>query len=160
MDYGTRANFLQGIILFWRNPKDCIPFSIIGSGIFSIIKDLHCSASSATTYWPIIYLVLFIYIPRAFITSDFDDYCFMASMASVSSVPPVALQPWPSSHLSRFDSDSFPVGIDNQASRCISYNKAHFEDLHLNDCGQCRGFDGTSIPIKGSGTLVFTIQDD
>ena len=84
------------------------------------------------------------------------NYTFVAC----TSVPKTALQPWPSSSLSRFDSDSFPVGIDNQASRCISYNKSHFEDLHLDDVGECEGLGGSQVRIHGYGTLVFTLQDD
>jgi hypothetical protein len=40
----------------------------------------------------------------------------------------------------RFDSDSYPIGVDSHASRCI-VNKAHlFEDLRLNkDKGQVVG---------------------
>ena len=60
----------------------------------------------------------------------------------------------------RFNSDSYPIGVDSHASRCMA-NKAHlFEDLHLNkDKGQVNGIsDG--LEIAGKGTFTFTLKDD
>jgi hypothetical protein len=60
----------------------------------------------------------------------------------------------------RFDSDSYPIGVDSHASRCMA-NKAHlFEDLHLNkDKGQVDGIsDG--LEIAGKGIFKFIITDD
>jgi hypothetical protein len=40
----------------------------------------------------------------------------------------------------RFDSDSFPIGIDNHASRCMANAPHLFEDLHLiNNVGEKMG---------------------
>jgi hypothetical protein len=52
----------------------------------------------------------------------------------------------------RFDSDSYPIGVDSHTSRCM-VNKTHlFEDLHLNkDKGQVDGIsNGLEIVGKGS----------
>ena len=60
----------------------------------------------------------------------------------------------------RFDSDSYPIGVDSHASKCM-VNKAHlFEDLRLNEAkGQVSGIsDG--LAIAGEGTFKFTIKDD
>ena len=63
----------------------------------------------------------------------------------------------------RFDSDSVRIGIDNHATRSLSPNMHHFEDLRLEPVGKCRGLGdkrGDGQAIAGIGTLVFTIQDD
>ena len=102
-------------------------------------------------------------VTPALVRNDSLDSVLLNATAMMANVPNVALQPWPSSKVVRFDSDSFPIGIDTQASRCISYNMAHFEDLHLDDVdssSSCEGLDGTSVRIHGYGTLVFSIQDD
>ena len=64
------------------------------------------------------------------------------------------------SSLVRFDSDSYPIGVDSHASKCM-VNKAHlFKDLCLNeDKGQVNGIsDG--LEIAGKGTFKFNIKDD
>ena len=64
---------------------------------------------------------------------------------------------------SRFDTDSVKMAIDNCATRSISPNPHHFEDLSLKYVGRCRGLGdkiGSGPSIAGVGTLVFTIQDD
>ena len=64
------------------------------------------------------------------------------------------------SSLVRFDSDSYPIGVDSHALRCM-VNKAHlFEDLRLNkDKGQVDGIsDG--LAITGEGTFKVNIKDD
>jgi hypothetical protein len=64
------------------------------------------------------------------------------------------------SPLVRFDSDSYPIGVNSHASRCMA-NKAHlFEDLRLNkDKGQVDGIsDGLEIASKD--TFKFNIKDN
>ena len=60
----------------------------------------------------------------------------------------------------RFDSDSYPIGVDSHASRCM-VNKPHlFEDLRLNkDKGQVDGISN-GLAIAGEGTFKFNIKDD
>ena len=60
----------------------------------------------------------------------------------------------------RFDSDSYPIGVDSHASKCM-VNKAHlFEDLRLNETkGQVNGISN-GLAIVGKGTFKFTIKDD
>jgi hypothetical protein len=60
----------------------------------------------------------------------------------------------------RFDSDSYPIGVDSHASRCMA-NKAHlFEDLRLNkDKGQVDGIND-GLENAGKGTFEFLIKDD
>ena len=49
----------------------------------------------------------------------------------------------------RFDSDSFSIGIDNHASRCMANAPHLFKDLHLiNNAGEVNGI-GDGLAIKG-----------
>jgi hypothetical protein len=60
----------------------------------------------------------------------------------------------------RFDSDSYPIGVDSHASKCMA-NKPHlFEGLRLNkDKGQVDGIsDG--LEIAGKCTFKFNITDN
>jgi len=60
----------------------------------------------------------------------------------------------------RFDSDSFEIGIDNHASRCMANAPHLFDDLHLiDDAGEVNGI-GNGLEIKGRGTFVFSLADD
>lgn len=59
-----------------------------------------------------------------------------------------------------FDSDSFPIGIDNHASRVMSNKKKHFvtpitplSNQHI------RGVNGL-LQVKGKGIVEWTIEDD
>jgi len=57
----------------------------------------------------------------------------------------------------RFDSDSFSIGINNHASRCMANAPHLFEDLHLIDnAGEVNGI-GEGLAIKGTGTFTFSI---
>ena len=60
----------------------------------------------------------------------------------------------------RFDSDSYPIGVNCHASECMA-NKPHlFEDLRLNkDNGQVDGISN-GLEIKGKVTFNFNITDD
>jgi hypothetical protein len=58
-----------------------------------------------------------------------------------------------------FDSDSFPIGIDNHALYCYVDFPHLLDDLVLSNKGSVDGItDG--LPIKGKGTFTFTIGDD
>ncbi len=59
-----------------------------------------------------------------------------------------------------FDSDSFPIGIDNHASRCMANAPHMFEDLVLVPEHKKVDGIGEGLEIKGTGTLVLRIQDD
>ncbi|EJK71791.1 hypothetical protein THAOC_06737, partial [Thalassiosira oceanica] len=63
-------------------------------------------------------------------------------------------------HKVHFDTDSFLIGDDTQATQCISPNPNHFEDLVPISNKFCQGFEGQKAEIKGSGTLVFHMADD
>jgi hypothetical protein len=59
----------------------------------------------------------------------------------------------------RFDSDSFPIGVDNHALYCYVNSSHWLDNLVLSDEGSVDGItDG--LPIKGKGTFKFTIRDD
>lgn len=60
----------------------------------------------------------------------------------------------------RFDSDSFAVGVDNHASRCMGNDKRLFENLVLARTAQRVGGISQGLEIKGKGTLVININDD
>jgi hypothetical protein len=65
--------------------------------------------------------------------------------------------PW--SNQIRFDSDSFPIGVDNHPSYCYVKSPHLLDDLVLSNEGSVDGItDG--LPIKGKGTFKFTIGDD
>jgi hypothetical protein len=58
-----------------------------------------------------------------------------------------------------FDSDSFPIRINNHASYCVANSPHLFDDLILSDVGNV---DGTNegLAILGKGTFKFSISDD
>jgi hypothetical protein len=59
-----------------------------------------------------------------------------------------------------FDSDSYPVGIDNHASRCMVNSPHLFEDLKLSDSeGEVDGIS-EGLAIKGTGTFKFVLTDN
>jgi hypothetical protein len=66
----------------------------------------------------------------------------------------------PTSPPVRFDSNSFLIGVDNHASRCMANDTHLFEDLRLNkNNGHVDGIaDG--LAIKGKGTFKFDIIDN
>jgi hypothetical protein len=60
----------------------------------------------------------------------------------------------------QFGSDSFSIGIDNHASRCMANAPHLFEDLQLtNDAGEVNGI-GNGLAIKGKETFKFSIEDN
>jgi len=60
----------------------------------------------------------------------------------------------------RFDSDSFAVGVDNHASRCMGNNKRLFDNLILARTLHRIGGINKGLAIQGKGTLVINIDDD
>ena len=60
----------------------------------------------------------------------------------------------------RFDSDSYPVGVDGHASCCMGNHPDQFEDLQLTTDGKSVSGIGSSVIIKGMGTFKFNIEDD
>ena len=62
---------------------------------------------------------------------------------------------------SRFDTDSFKIGIDTMCSCTMSGNKHHFEDLREGPTPKTVGGIGDStLKIAGIGTFIFNIMDD
>jgi hypothetical protein len=60
----------------------------------------------------------------------------------------------------RFNSDSFSIGINNHASRCMANAPHLFENLHLtNNAGEVNGI-GEGLAIKGKGTFKFLLKDN
>ncbi len=59
----------------------------------------------------------------------------------------------------RFDTDSYPIGIDSHTSRCMVNAPHLFEDLKLKELGEVEGIKA-GIDIKGKGTFKFKIEDD
>ena len=58
-----------------------------------------------------------------------------------------------------FDSDSFPVRINNHASYCMANSPHLFDDLILSDVGKVDGIN-EGLAILGKGTFKFNISDD
>jgi hypothetical protein len=71
-----------------------------------------------------------------------------------------ANQPRRATARARFDSDSFAVGVDNHASRCMGNNKHQFKNLVLARAAQGVGGISKGLAIEGKGTLVIDINDD
>ena len=61
----------------------------------------------------------------------------------------------------RFDTDSFKIGVDNHASRCMANSPSFFENLRIITKSRNRvgGIQG-GLAIRGEGTFVFDIEDD
>jgi hypothetical protein len=59
----------------------------------------------------------------------------------------------------RFDSDSYPIGIDTHAMCCMANAPHLFEDLKLGDVGEVEGIK-SGLEIKGMGTFNFKIKDN
>ena len=60
----------------------------------------------------------------------------------------------------RFNSDSYPIGVDSHTSKCMAINPHFFEDLRLNkDKGQVDGISNRLV-IKGEGTFKFAITNN
>jgi hypothetical protein len=58
------------------------------------------------------------------------------------------------------DSDSYFIGVDNHASRCMANSPHLFEDLHLdNDKGRADGINST-LDISRQGAFKFNITND
>ena len=80
---------------------------------------------------------------------QFDNVCFVAKKANAPHAHNVA----------RFDSDSVRIGIDNYAPKTLSPNKDSFEDFqHFHD--NLGGIGTSALPIKGTGTFVFLMEDN
>jgi len=62
-------------------------------------------------------------------------------------------------HLTRFDTDSFCIGVDTLCTRTLSGNKDHFEDLKPYKGSKVTRISG-GLEIEGEGTFVFRIQSD
>jgi hypothetical protein len=58
-----------------------------------------------------------------------------------------------------FDSNSYPIRIDNHALCCMVNAPHHFEDLKLIDVGEVEG-NKSGLDIKGTGTFKFKIKDN
>ena len=59
-----------------------------------------------------------------------------------------------------FDSDSYPIGVDNHASRCMANAPHLFRDLKLIPEGEQVSGIGEGLAIKGVGTYIMRINDD
>jgi hypothetical protein len=57
-----------------------------------------------------------------------------------------------------FDSDSYPIGIDTHALRCMVNAPHLFEDLKIGEVGEVEGIK-SGLEIKGMGTYKFKIKD-
>jgi hypothetical protein len=62
--------------------------------------------------------------------------------------------------LVRFDSDSYLIGVDKHASRCMANSSHLFEDLHLNNNKLQADGINSGLDIAGQGKFKFNIIDD
>jgi hypothetical protein len=59
----------------------------------------------------------------------------------------------------QFDSNSYPIGIDTHALRCMVNAPHLFKDLKLGEVGEVEGIK-SGLDIKGTGTFKFKIKDN
>ena len=59
-----------------------------------------------------------------------------------------------------FDMDSYPIGIDNQCSACISYDSEDFIGLLIDTKCTIKGFGSTRTTNVQRGTLLWRWQDN
>jgi hypothetical protein len=59
----------------------------------------------------------------------------------------------------QFDSNSYPIGIDTHALRCMVNAPHLFKDLKLGEVGEVEGVK-SGLDIKGTGTFKYKIKDD
>ena len=60
----------------------------------------------------------------------------------------------------RFDTDSFNIGVDTLASKCMANNPSFFEHLKLTEKTQSVQGISAGLDIAGHGTFIFDIEDD
>jgi hypothetical protein len=78
------------------------------------------------------------------------NYLALQSETMLQSAPPPV----------RFDSNSYPIGVDNHASTCMANAPHLFENLHLNkNNGQVDGIT-SGLDIAGQGIFKFNITDN
>lgn len=66
-----------------------------------------------------------------------------------------------SNHMLHFDTDSFDIGVDNHASRCMSNDRKHFVGNITPLKGhKVKGIGNKMLQVKGVGTISWKIEDD
>jgi hypothetical protein len=58
-----------------------------------------------------------------------------------------------------FDSNSYPIGIDTHATRCMANAPHLFKDLKLGDVGEVEGIK-SGLDMKCTGTFKFKIKNN
>ena len=83
-----------------------------------------------------------------------------ASCAAQVSAYDASVEPGPRNKAleGRFDTDSFVLGLDGHASRCMSPHRAHFSDMREWTGSDVKGIG--SARIEGVGTVQWKIEDD
>ena len=84
---------------------------------------------------------------------------YHALRSHLADLPANASPRWGTRHC-HFDTDSFKIGVDNHASRCMSNNRAHFENFRPSRSNATVGGIAGGLEIKGEGTFVFKLEDD
>jgi hypothetical protein len=59
-----------------------------------------------------------------------------------------------------FDTDSYPIGVNNHALRCMANNPHLFENLEVAPQGQHVSGIAAGIEIRGVGTYIMRLQDN
>jgi hypothetical protein len=60
----------------------------------------------------------------------------------------------------RFDSDSYPIGVDNHAAKCMANTPHLFDNLHLNNNNECVNGITSGLDLAGEGTFKFNVTDN
>jgi hypothetical protein len=87
-------------------------------------------------------------------------YCWLRGLSSITAPTYTALSSAVNRILAiRFDSDSYPIGIDTHALHSMVNAPHLFKDLKLGEVGEVEGIK-LGLDIKGTGTFKFKIEDN
>jgi hypothetical protein len=59
-----------------------------------------------------------------------------------------------------YDSDSFPILLDNRASRCLTNSIKDFVTTPTPSRAQIKGIGGGPVPATFKGTVKWSFEDD
>ena len=97
-------------------------------------------------------------------TNDDDDsttfYDVQTDCSLTDDIIAYASERFSQCHTARFDSDSYPIKIDNCASACMTPNLSEFAELPTSIRTPVKGIGGSTIDATHKGTLKWTWDDD
>ena len=107
------------------------------------------------TRYVFLLMLAFLKMKHASYSTNYTTY---AATATGAAEPEPEPGPRPYPLTSRFDTDSFTLGLDGHASRCMSPDRNHFTDLKEWNGPPVKGIGTTTI--EGVGTVNWDIECD